>query len=89
MSLEITLDRVLLDRKMTLSRLSQQIGLSLANLSRIKTNKAKAIRLSTLDAICRELDCQPQDLIRYKPVPLPQAANDRDILPTFAGDSRG
>ena len=64
MSIEITLDRVLLDRKMTLSELATRIDITVPNLSILKTGKARAIRFATLDAICRELDCQPGDLIR-------------------------
>ena len=59
------LDRVLLDRGMTLTELSERVGVSLPNLSILKTNKARAIRFSTLDAICRELECQPGDLLAY------------------------
>jgi putative transcriptional regulator len=61
----ITLDDLLRDRGMTLTELSERIGLTLANLSILKTGKAKAIRFSTLEAICRELDCQPGDLLAY------------------------
>ena len=65
MAIEIQLDRILLDRKMTLTELSERVGLTLANLSILKTGKAKAIRFSTLEAICRELDCQPADILKY------------------------
>ena len=63
MSIQVQLDRVLLDRGMTLTELAERIGISLPNLSILKTNKARAIRFSTLEAICRELDCQPGDLL--------------------------
>ena len=67
MSVVIRLDRVLADRKMQLTQLSSRIGITLANLSNLKTGKARAIRFSTLDAICRELDCQPGDILEYEP----------------------
>ena len=54
-------------RKMTLNELSDKVGITLANLSILKNNKAKAIRFSTLDAICRALDCQPSDILEYIP----------------------
>ncbi len=53
-------------RKMTLNELSQRVGITLSNLSILKTGKAKAIRLETLDAICKALDCQPGDLLEYR-----------------------
>ena len=63
MAIRVTLDRILLDRRMSLTDLSEKVGVTLANLSILKTGKAKAIRFSTLEAICRELDCQPGDLL--------------------------
>lgn len=63
MSIRVTLDRLLEERGITLTELSDRIGLTLANLSVLKTNKARAIRFSTLEALCRELDCQPGDLL--------------------------
>ena len=57
------LDRMLEKRGMTLTELSERMGITLANLSILKTNKARAIRFSTLEALCRELDCQPGDLL--------------------------
>ncbi len=65
MSIEVHLDRVLLDRKMSLTELADRVGITIANLSILKTGKAKAVRFSTLEAICRELECQPGDLLRY------------------------
>jgi putative transcriptional regulator len=65
MPIRIRLDQVLLDRRMTLTDLADRIGITLANLSVLKTNKARAIRFSTLEALCRELDCQPGDLIEW------------------------
>lgn len=64
-AIEVRLDELLRDRGMTLTELSGRIGLTLANLSILKTGKAKAIRFSTLEAICRELGCQPGDLLTY------------------------
>ncbi len=63
MPIEIRLDRMLLERKMTLTELAERVGITVPNLSILKTGKAKAVRLSTLDAVCRELDCQPGDII--------------------------
>ena len=62
----VKLDDILHDRRMTLTELAERVGLTLANLSILKTGKAKAIRFSTLEAICRELDCQPGDLLSYE-----------------------
>ena len=62
----VTLDELLYQRRMTLTELSERVGLTLANLSILKTGKAKAIRFSTLEAICRELGCQPGDLLGYQ-----------------------
>ncbi len=63
MAIEVQLDLMLLTRKISLTELSQRVGISITNLSKLKTNKARAIRFSTLDAICRELECQPGDLL--------------------------
>ena len=63
MSIEVKLDLMLLARKVSLTELSERVGISITNLSILKTNKARAIRFSTLDAICRELECQPGDLL--------------------------
>ncbi len=63
--IEIDLDVMLAIRKMTSLELSERIGITPANLSILKTGKAKAIRFSTLEAICKELDCQPGDIIKY------------------------
>jgi putative transcriptional regulator len=57
----------MLDRRMTLTELASRVGLTLANVSILKTNKARAIRFSTLDALCRELECQPGDLLAWTP----------------------
>ena len=66
MPIQVNLDLMLVKRKMSLKELSGRIGITLANLSILKTNKAKAIRFSTLEAICRELECQPADLLEYE-----------------------
>ncbi len=65
MAIRVNLDLLLLRRDMTLSELAERVGITLPNLSILKTNKARAIRFSTLDAICRELRCQPGDLLEY------------------------
>ena len=65
MAIRINLDRVLLEQRVTLTELADRIGITLANLSVLKTNKARAIRFSTLDALCRELACQPGDLLEW------------------------
>lgn len=65
MSILVTLDQMMEERGITLTELSERIGITLANLSILKTNKARAIRFSTLEALCRELDCQPADLLVY------------------------
>ncbi|MDD6263076.1 MAG: helix-turn-helix domain-containing protein [Eubacteriales bacterium] len=62
----LNLDVMLAKRKMSLGELSEKVGITLANLSILKTNKAKAIRFSTLDAICRALDCEAGDIIEYR-----------------------
>lgn len=62
----VNLDVMLAKRKMTLSQLSEEVGLTLANLSVLKTGKAKAVRFSTLDAICRVLECQPGELLEWR-----------------------
>ena len=66
MTIQVTLDRLLAQRGLTLTELSERIGITLANLSILKTNKARAIRFSTLEALCRELECQPGDLLEYE-----------------------
>ena len=63
--IRINLDVVLARRKMSLTELSEQVGITLANLSVLKTGKAKAVRFTTLDALCKALDCQPGDILEY------------------------
>lgn len=70
MPIRIQLDRVLLERRMSLTELADRVGVTIANLSILKTGKARAVRFSTLAALCRELECQPGDLICYEPGPL-------------------
>ena len=67
MAIQVNLDLMLVKRGMKLSELAEAIDITLPNLSILKTNKARAIRFSTLDAICRVLDCQPADLLEYIP----------------------
>ena len=67
MPIRVKLDHLLLDRRMRLTDLASRVDLTLANLSILKTNKARAIRFSTLDALCRELRCQPGDLLAWTP----------------------
>ena len=67
MSIIVKLDDMLYKRRMTLTELSERIGITLANLSVLKTGKARAVRFSTLDAICAALQCQPGDLLEFAP----------------------
>lgn len=66
MEIIVNLDVVMAQRKMSLNELSERVGISLSNLSILKTGKAKAIRFSTLATLCEVLDCQPSDLLEYK-----------------------
>ena len=63
----LNLDVMMAKRKMSLNELSERVGITLANLSILKNNRAKAIRFSTLDAICKALDCQPADSLEFRP----------------------
>jgi putative transcriptional regulator len=74
-SIIVKLDDMLHERRMTLTELSERIGITLANLSVLKTGKARAIRFSTLDAICAALQCQPGDLLEFAPA----KSNNEDI----------
>ena len=65
MAIEVKLDMMLLKRKMMLKELSEAVGISMTNLSLLKTGRVKGMKFSTLDKICRELDCQPGDLLEY------------------------
>lgn len=66
MGIKVNLDQVLLDRGMSLTDLAERVGITLANLSILKTGKARAVRFTTLEALCRELDCQPADILVYE-----------------------
>jgi putative transcriptional regulator len=66
MAIIINLDIILAKRKMSVTELSEKVGITMANLSILKNDKAKAIRFSTLEAICKALDCQPGDILEYK-----------------------
>jgi putative transcriptional regulator len=69
MPIRVHLDRVLLERRMSLTELADRVGVTIANLSILKTGKARAVRFSTLAALCRELECQPGDILIYEPGP--------------------
>ena len=69
MPIRVRLDRLLLDKRMSLTELADRVGVTIANLSILKTGKARAVRFSTLDALCRELQCQPGDLMTFEPGP--------------------
>lgn len=73
MTIRVNLDRVLLDREMKLTELAERVGITLANLSILKTGKARAVRFTTLDALCKALDCQPADILVYEPDEITQA----------------
>ncbi len=66
MGIKVKLDTLLIRRGITLTELSERVGISLANLSILKTGKSKAVRFSTLEAICHELNCQPGDILEYE-----------------------
>ena len=67
MAIVVNLDRVLLERGISLTELAERVGIALPNLSILKTGKARAVRFSTLSALCRVLECQPGDLLEYSP----------------------
>ena len=67
MAIILRLDRVMADRKISLNELAERVGISNVNLSNLKAGKVRAIRFSTLNAICRELDCQPGDILEFSP----------------------
>ena len=85
MAIAVKLDDLLHDRRMTLTELADQIGMALANLSILKTGKARAIRFSTLDAICKTLACQPGDILRFEPE---QAQRERPAATSRRSASR-
>jgi putative transcriptional regulator len=80
MPIRIRLDRLLLDRRMSLTELADRVGVTIANLSILKTGKARAIRFSTLAALCRELGCQPGDLVAYEPGPADETEEADEAL---------
>ncbi|MCM3032994.1 MULTISPECIES: helix-turn-helix transcriptional regulator [unclassified Niallia] len=67
MAIVINIDVMLAKRKMSVTELSEKVGITMANLSILKNGKAKAIRIATLEAICKALDCQPGDILEYRP----------------------
>ena len=67
MAIRVKLDHLLLDRRLSLTDLADRVDMTLANMSVLKTNKARAIRFSTLEALCRELQCQPGELLEWSP----------------------
>ncbi|HEY1426000.1 MAG TPA: helix-turn-helix transcriptional regulator [Caulobacteraceae bacterium] len=80
MAIRVHLDRILLERRMSLTELADRVGVTIANLSILKTGKARAVRFSTLDALCRELNCQPGDLLIFEPGPPDDGAGDDDAI---------
>jgi putative transcriptional regulator len=77
--IRIHLDRVLLERRMSLTELADRVGVTIANLSILKTGKARAVRFSTLAALCRELDCQPGDVMVYEPGPADDLPDEEEL----------
>jgi len=78
MPIRINLDRVMLERRISLTELAERVDLTLANLSILKTNKARAVRFSTLEALCRELNCQPGDLLEFVETTPDVSTNEKD-----------
>jgi putative transcriptional regulator len=76
MPIQVRLDRLLLARRMSLTELADRVGVTIANLSILKTGKARAIRFSTLASLCRELECQPGDLVVWEPGPAGEPDED-------------
>src|SRR5579863_8374373 len=79
MPIRVRLDRLLLERRMSLTELADRVGVTIANLSILKTGKARAIRFSTLAALCRELECQPGDLVVFEPGPVDDSEDDEVV----------
>jgi len=77
MAIVVKLDDMLHDRRMTLTELAERVGMTLANLSILKTGKARAIRFSTLEAICEALSCQPGDILQFEPDTIHELPEDR------------
>ena len=86
MGIRVPLDRVLLDRRMSLTELGERVGITLANLSILKTGKARAIRFSTLEALCRELECQPGDILVWEPGEAADEDSDDDGASAVAAE---
>jgi len=82
MGIKVNLDRVMLDRGVSLTELAQKVGLTLANLSILKSNKARAVRFSTLEQICRHLKCQPGDIFEYVETGEPQPKEEEEGVGT-------
>ena len=82
MAIVVNLDLLLVKRKMKLTELAGRVDITLANMSILKQNKARAIRFSTLDALCRELGCQPGDLLEYQPDPRAVPGSDPESDPS-------
>jgi putative transcriptional regulator len=70
MAIRVNLDRLLVERRMSLTELADRVGVTVANLSILKNGRARAVRFTTLDALCRELNCQPGDLLSHTPGPM-------------------
>ncbi len=87
MAIRCNLAEMMGQRGVTLTELRQRVGLTLANLSILKTNKARAVRFSTLEALCRELECQPGDLFEFVPVPTDQPVREiKHVAPDRRSD---
>ena len=86
MPIRVQLDRVLLERRMSLTELADRVGVTIANLSILKTGKARAIRFSTLDGICEALSCQPGDILRFES--RPSAGERSPVASKRSGGSR-
>ena len=85
MAIMVALDDVLHSRRMTLSQLAAEVGITLSNLSILKTGKARGIRFSTLNEICRALGCQPGDILRFEPDEGEDEAQQTESVPLGAG----
>ena len=88
MAIIINIDVMLAKRKMSVTQLADRVGITLANISVLKNGKAKAIRLSTLEAICKALECQPGDILEYQPAGQSLAAQERQADAGNAEDLR-
>jgi putative transcriptional regulator len=78
MTIRVSLEKVLSNRDMSLTALSERVGMTIANLSILKTGKARAVRFSTLDALCRVLECQPGDILCYDATSVHDTGSDTD-----------